>query len=194
MMSARVDPAFAGIKSAVVASVDDEHNAVALARALEDLSRSDVFVLPASQRPTTRAPVTTRMGRLAAILSGPPPTTTSGPGPTVGLGGGGGPGMGPVEGDEELVEVAPAATWTRRPFAHGVTQRQLDRAFDEHGDVWGLEITEADMAGKAVQAVPDGLLLLCVLHANGDIDLAPRRATVRAGDTVFVLGEGADGQ
>ncbi|MCD9623555.1 cation:proton antiporter [Rhabdothermincola salaria] len=190
MMSARVDPAFAGVHSAVIAALDDEHNAVALARALEDLSRSDVFVLPASQRPATLQQPRTRWGRIAGRIAGPLPQAATGPTSAVGLGGDGGPGMGPVEGDEELVEVAPAATWTRRPFAHGVTQRQLAQAFEEHGAVRAIEIDADATDARAVEAVPEGVILLCVLHSSGRLDLAPRRATVGPGDTVFVLGEG----
>jgi len=36
--------------------------------------------------------------------------------------------------------------------------------------------------------VPRGALLLAVRHADGRVDLAPRRAMVAAGDTVVLLG------
>jgi NhaP-type Na+/H+ or K+/H+ antiporter len=187
MVTAGVDRAFDGVRTAVVASIDDEHNAVALARCLEDLSRRDVYVLPAARRAVHLPPPSP--GRLRALsdrLTGPRRAEA---GTTVTLGGGGGPSTGPREGDDELVEVAPAAAWTRRPFAHGITQRELESAFAEHGEVRTLAVPHAEQGtSTAAEALPEGALLLAVRHADGRVDLAPRRTTMAAGDTVVLLG------
>ncbi|MCU0311267.1 MAG: sodium:proton antiporter [Acidimicrobiales bacterium] len=167
ILSDRLDVAFQGIRSAVIASPDDEHNAVALTRCLDDLSRKEVFVLPAHGR-TEAVTADSRIGRLRDLVIG-----------------GGGRTRKPDGGDEELVEVAPATTWTRRPFGRGVTQQDLQRAFERGATVRTLAIGPDD-DGAADAAIGDAALL-CLVTRAGHLDLAPRRSTFAAGDTLIVL-------
>jgi hypothetical protein len=89
------------VRSAVVASLDDAHNALVVARSLEVLSRKEVYVLPTGAR--APAPLPEPVDPMpfddgSALLS------------------------------EAEMEAAPARGWERRPFAPGTTQRAIERA------------------------------------------------------------------
>ena len=174
ILSPRLDVAFEGIRSAVIASPDDEHNAVALTRCLEDLSRKEVFVLPAQRRADAAASAS-RLGRLRDLVIG-----------------GGGRARRPDDGDDELVEVAPATTWTRRPFARGTSQPELQRAFEQGRRLRSVVVgagdaTTVDAAPTAAHVGGDQPVLLCVVTRTGALELAPRRATLAPGDTAIIL-------
>jgi len=89
------------VRSAVIASLDDAHNALVVARSLEVLSRKEVYVLPTANR--QRALSTEAFVSMA---------------------------MDPelVEVPEDEMEAAPARGWERRPFAPGTTQEAIERA------------------------------------------------------------------
>ena len=174
ILSPRLDVAFEGIRSAVIASPDDEHNAVALTRCLDDLSRKEVFVLPAQRR--AEAPVSaSRLGRLRDRVIG-----------------GGGRSRRPDDGDDELVEVAPATTWSRRPFARGTTQPDLQHAFEQGRRLRSIVVgegdaTTVDAVATAAHVDADQPVLLCVVTRAGALELAPRRTSLGTGDTAVIL-------
>jgi NhaP-type Na+/H+ or K+/H+ antiporter len=89
------------VRSAVVVSLDDAHNAVVVARALEVLPRREVFVLPTDRRQATTSVEPVAATALDAELTVLP---------------------------ESEMEAAPARAWERRPFAPGTTQTEIDAA------------------------------------------------------------------
>lgn len=89
------------VRSAVVASLDDAHNAVVVARSLEVLPRREVYVLPTGHPADIGSPEPVSASALdpeATILS------------------------------EAEMEAAPARDWERRPFSPGTTQRAIESA------------------------------------------------------------------
>jgi NhaP-type Na+/H+ or K+/H+ antiporter len=220
MVTSGVDAAFDGARSAVIASIDDEHNAVALSRCLEDLSRAHVHVLPAASATDGPAGPPTGRGRrwLAAVVGPLPEVAATQPDAldpdaldpdaldpdaldpdaldTVGrhpedVEPGtsrvpvGEHHLSPSARDTELVELAPASGWSRRPFAPGVTQRALEHAWVTRGEVRALTVPPAARHHRD-DPLPAGSLVLVVRHHNGQLDLAPRHRP-SPGDTVLYL-------
>ena len=89
------------VRSAVVVSLDDAHNALVVARSLEALARREVYVLPTADR---------------QWATSPEPFSASAMDPDLGA----------VPEDE--MEAAPARGWERRPFAPGTTQQAIEVA------------------------------------------------------------------
>lgn len=88
------------VRAAVVASVDDEHNAIALARCLDVLARRDVYLLPADVPAPARSDGSSRWDGAAEE----------------------------AEELDRAGEAAPARAWERRPFAAGASQRAVVEA------------------------------------------------------------------
>jgi NhaP-type Na+/H+ or K+/H+ antiporter len=223
LVTSGVDGAFDGAHSAVIASIDDEHNAVALARCLEDLPRARVHVLPATSAAGAAGaaggdtgPPTGRGRRWLAAVVGPlPEPDVTEPSadpdgldpngldtvgldvaddgvervePNVGSSPGGEHHLSPSARDTELVELAPASGWSRRPFAGGVTQRALDDAWAQRGEVRSLTVPAGDRHHRDDgPLLPAGSMVLVVRHRNGQLDLAPRHRAPAPGDTVLYL-------
>lgn len=89
------------VRSAVIVSLDDAHNALVVARSLEVLSRREVYVLPT--------------GRRQWATSTEPFSATAMDPEVVAL-------------PESEMEAAPARGWERRPFAVGTTQGAIEIA------------------------------------------------------------------
>jgi hypothetical protein len=140
------------VRSAVVVSLDDEHNALALARCLEVLARREVYLLPADAE------------RTRATHAGEPAGAAMPFEPLDELEGGG--------------EAAPARAWERRPFAPGLSQRQVEAAYASGG----MRL----LAGPGPLADDDLVLAIC--GEGGHVDLAPRGKTLQAGETAIVVG------
>jgi len=164
-----VDPtihdALGSIRSAVLASSDDEHNALALTRCLEVLPRKEVYMLPAEER-RGRSPADA--GSVPAHLAG-----SEGPVSDEALD--------EVDELEELeveLEAAPARGWERRPFAPGTSQLQVEAAYE----AGGLHVITGP------RPVADGEVLLAVWPISGTLDLAPRRRSVGEGEIAVVAG------
>jgi NhaP-type Na+/H+ or K+/H+ antiporter len=152
------------IRTAVLASPDDEHNALALSRCLEVLPRKEVYLLPADSHKA-------RPGRRRAD------PVTSGP-------------VAPTDFDDEFEELeemedldaglesAPARAWERRPFAPGASQRLIETAYDTAG----LHVVTGPVAPR------DDEILLAAWAPDGRLDLAPRPRPLSDGETAVVVG------
>ena len=165
-----IDPAVSdelvSIRTAVLASHDDEHNALALSRCLDVLARREIYLLPSDDSPTTaHRPVTD--ARAGAGSDRPDLVDPLGP-------------VDEFEQIEELeaeVQTAPARGWDRRPFAPGSTQRSVGDAYD----AGGLRVITGAETAK-------GEIVLATWHPDGRIDLAPTSRSLRAAAAVVVAG------
>lgn len=166
-----VDPtihdALGSIRTAVLASSNDEHNALALTRCLEVLPRKEVYLLPApARRERTQPPV-------PDAVASRPATVLAGSGSDAAL-----DALDEVEEFEVVLEVAPARGWERRPFAPGTSQLLVETAYE----AGGLHV----VTGPATPAADQ--ILLAVWSASGTLDLAPRRQMLGDGEVAVVAG------
>jgi NhaP-type Na+/H+ or K+/H+ antiporter len=134
------------VRSAVVVSLDDAHNAVVVARALEVLPRREVYVLPTDHHQDTTSVEPVAATGFDAELAVLP---------------------------ESEMEAAPARAWERRPFAPGTTQTEIDAAHRHHRvrTVWGpatIGDTELLLVVRPAGAALDLAPRRRVLH-DGDV-------------------------
>ncbi len=119
------------IGTAVIASLDDEHNAVAIGRCLDVLPRREVYVLPND-----------RAARTASDRRSPGDETAR-----------------ELDDEEsEVAEVAAAQDWDRRPFSAGATQATVEAAYAVAGIRVARPDADGRVSGGLVLAVvtPDG--------------------------------------
>jgi NhaP-type Na+/H+ or K+/H+ antiporter len=159
-------------RTAVLASHDDEHNALALSRCLDALARKEILLLPGEDgthhRPGRRAADALAASSTDADAGDAPDLVDP---------------LGPVDDFEQIeeleaeIQAAPARGWERRPFAPGTTQRSLAAAYEA--------------GGLRVVTVPDaaaGELVLAIWGDDGILDLAPTPRARRAATAMVVAG------
>ena len=160
-----VSAALADVRTAVIASDSDEHNALVLTRCLERLPRHEVLLLPAeARRRRTPEPAGDQAVADREDVFDP---------------------MAPVDGLDEVGEIVADAKatsdgWQRRPFAPGTTQQAVTAAFA----TGGIRVVTGPVDAA------DGEILLGVWRADGSLDLAPRSSRLGP-DQVGVVAGGA---
>lgn len=166
----RLDAALDDVGRALIASIDDEHNAYALARCLDHLPRSAVYVLPADHRAAVAETVDAETGE-----------TGDGGLAEFELVGGE---LEVEDGDAEELEVAPVRGWGRRPFAPDATQTGIEDAIRRTG----IRVLGPLAADDGPVELPEGIVL-AVRRADGHVDLAPSaRHRLTQGDSALVTG------